>query len=97
MEAAEEEPDEYGHLADQMDRSGKSWRRLSPAYGAPAGQATGSEAARFTERAAHWITIFIQNLPSDHGLWQQLDCYVLQCCPAVRLRIVPWNWPALAP
>jgi hypothetical protein len=23
MEAAEEDPDEYGHLADQMDRSGK--------------------------------------------------------------------------
>src|SRR5438105_3868069 len=32
MEAAEEDPDEYGHLADQMDRSGKvagAYRRLT--------------------------------------------------------------------
>ena len=31
MEAAEEEPDEYGHLVEQMDRSGKvagAFRRL---------------------------------------------------------------------
>ena len=50
VEAAEEEPEEYGHLVEQMDRSGKvagAYRRLD---GSEASQGTGSRAARLADR-----------------------------------------------
>ena len=50
VEAAEEEPEEYGHLVEQMDRSGKVARRFSAASGSEAGQGTGDGSLQLPQR-----------------------------------------------